>query len=82
MAPCQETPAQRGVNGTSKVQTIMTERQETQPERAAVMLTNDEKNALKLVAAFQNITESEVIRGWLIKPLAKRAADIRAGRAA
>jgi hypothetical protein len=58
----------------------MVDKQEAQTERAAVMLTPDEKNALKLVAAFDNATESDTLRSWVAAPLLERATKIRALR--
>lgn len=48
------------------------------PERAAVMLTDEEKADLKLVRQTDGKTESELLRGFTISEILARAAEIKA----
>lgn len=50
---------------------------EPQSERAAVQLTRAEKDALRLVSAFDETTESTLLRDMTVAQIVRRAAQIR-----
>lgn len=54
---------------------------EPQNERAAVTLTKSEKDALRLVSVFDEVSESALLRDFTVAQVVERADEIR-GRAA
>lgn len=52
--------------------------QEARSERAAVMLTPDEKAAVRFVAAIRNLTESDLLRDCTIGEIVASHAAARA----
>jgi hypothetical protein len=54
--------------------------EEPRPEQVNVRLTQAEKADVKLVSAFDMLTEAEVVRAAALESIRQRAADIRAGR--
>lgn len=50
---------------------------EPRNQRAATAVTESEKAALRMVSAFDEVSESELLRDWTITQVVNRAGELR-----